>query len=86
MSIKLSFSITNPLSAPLETMNHFFLGTYRVGNFRVLAEISRPNARDIIDIKAEVLDRKDVSEPGVYANIVLFGFGVHLTVYDVIPA
>jgi len=83
MSAKLSLTITNPASEPLEVVDHFYIGTFRIKNYRVLIEISRPNLRDIVDINAELLDRKDTDAPGAYLNAVIFGFGIHLTAYNV---
>ncbi len=82
MSAKLSLSITNPLSEPLEIVNRFFIGTFRVGKFRVLAELAKPNLRDLVDIQIEILDKKESDYPGMYANVILMGFGLYLTFYD----
>lgn len=82
MSAKLSLSVTNPLSQPLEIINRFFIGTFRVGKFRVLAELASPNLRDVIDVKLEIVDKKESDYPGIYLNAIVMGFGIYLTFYD----
>lgn len=81
MSVRLNLTISTPKDQTF--YDRFFSFTHRIGDVRVLIEVSKPNMSDFLDINAEYVFGHESDSPGLYGNFVVFGIGLHFTAYGV---